>query len=101
MRKHTLKEVAEAGLLLGFEWIAKNADGKARLYSGGGDHYHHYRFYSGRGGFYYRHDGGWWDGFRNYLVLPEGLELSDYPHAPEDSLLKLSDIGEDSPHTTT
>lgn len=79
MKERTLKEVAQAGLVLGFEWIAKIGNGQVCLYAGGGD-------------YYYRYDGGWWDGFRTFSNVD--LQILDYPHDPEKSLLKLSEIVE-------
>lgn len=76
MTPRTLKEVAQAGLVLGFEWIARDDDGGIDLFE---DQPH-------RDGEPYWHDGASW----------RSVQITDYPDLPpEKSLLKLSDIVED------
>lgn len=82
MKQRTLKEVAEAGLVLGFEWIAMDGCGFVYLFEtepikkcNSFDIY--------------------WRYLNEMLSLDlMGIEITDYPHAPEKSLLKLSEIVE-------
>ena len=73
MKPRTLKEVAQAGLVLGFEWIAMDDDGRIDLFED----------QPCRDGEHYWYDGSAW----------RSVQVSDYPDLPPDkSLLKLSDI---------
>lgn len=83
MQERTLKQVAQAGLVLGFEWIARDGNGDVYLYTG-----KPYNCDGVRGVNIWRTEG--------YLSrVPRGTKITDYPDIPpEKSLLKLRDIVE-------
>lgn len=73
MKQRTLKEVAQAGLVLGFEWIAMDPN------------YETYLFRDKP-----RFEGWVWESVGSVYI-----EITDFPDLPpEKSLLKLSDIVE-------
>lgn len=82
MKQRTLKEVAQAGLVLGFEWIAKDGDGE--IY-----------FFAKEPTIKIISNGRIFWGIQNQMfILNDGIKITDYPHAPEKWVLKLSDIVE-------
>lgn len=79
MKQRTLKEVAQAGLVLGFEWIAKDSDLDVFLFKSEARNYSKINYV--------------WANDDHVLSLDEmGIEVTDYDHEPKDSLLKLSEI---------
>lgn len=79
MKQRTLKEVAQAGLVLGFEWIAKDGDGGIFFFDSPNPKF---------GPLECWYNGGMFSQVR------KTIEITDYPHVPEKSLLKLSEIVE-------
>lgn len=78
MKQRTLKEVAQAGLVLGFEWIAMDGDWLIYLYSQKPECGNLERF--------------WFNGGEYSSVF---IKITDFPNLPpEKSLLKLSEIVE-------
>lgn len=81
MKQRTLKQVAEAGLALGFEWIAKDSDMEICLFRSEPKNHSKATYI-------------WSNGDRLLSLDDMNIEVTDYDHEPKKSLLKLSDIVE-------
>lgn len=78
--KQSLKEVAQAGLVLGFVWIAKDSEDVVYLFQGLPSSHSNGRQLS-------------WVSDETVLPLAN-IEILDYDHLDQASLLRLSEIVE-------